>query len=112
MALNFPALVTVDEFLQALGGIRAETKDFNVTFLQFGFGVTQTTGLNGTAGCHGFRVKIQHRVWAMKKFMGREFMGVHRVTFVIDEDGKLAHVMAKVKTKTHHDDLLAVLDSL
>lgn len=51
-------------------------------------------------------------VWAMKKFMGREFMGVHRVTFVIDEDGKLAHVMAKVKTKTHHDDLLAVLDGL
>ena len=51
-------------------------------------------------------------VWAMKKFMGREFMGVHRVTFVIDEDGKLAHVMAKVKTKTHHDDLLEVLDSL
>ena len=51
-------------------------------------------------------------VWAMKKFMGREFMGVHRVTFIIDEDGKLAHVMAKVKTKTHHDDLLAVLDDL
>ena len=51
-------------------------------------------------------------VWAMKKFMGREFMGVHRVTFIIDEDGKLAHVMAKVKTKTHHDDLLAVLDGL
>ena len=44
-------------------------------------------------------------VWAMKKFMGREFMGVHRVTFIIDEDGKLAHVMAKVKTKTHHDDV-------
>ena len=51
-------------------------------------------------------------VWAMKKFMGREFMGVHRVTFIIDEEGKLAHVMAKVKTKTHHDDLLAVLDGL
>lgn len=51
-------------------------------------------------------------VWAMKKFMGREFMGVHRVTFIIDEDGKLAHVMAKVKTKTHHDDLLTVLDDL
>lgn len=51
-------------------------------------------------------------VWAMKKFMGKEFMGVHRVTFIIDEDGTLAHVMAKVKTKTHHDDLLEVLDSL
>ena len=48
-------------------------------------------------------------VWAMKKFMGKEFMGVHRVTFIIDEDGKLAQVMAKVKTKTHHDDLLEVL---
>ncbi|MEK9711796.1 MAG: thioredoxin-dependent thiol peroxidase [Thalassolituus sp.] len=51
-------------------------------------------------------------VWAMKKFMGREFMGVHRITFVIDEDGNLAHIMDKVKTKSHHDDLLAVLDSL
>jgi len=51
-------------------------------------------------------------VWAMKKFMGREFMGVHRITFIIDEDGNLAHIMDKVKTKSHHDDLLAVLDSL
>ena len=48
----------------------------------------------------------------MKKFMGREFMGVHRITFIIDEDGKLVHIMEKVKTKTHHDDLIAVLDAL
>ncbi|MEQ3692702.1 MAG: thioredoxin-dependent thiol peroxidase [Thalassolituus sp.] len=54
----------------------------------------------------------QYGVWAMKKFMGKEFMGVHRVTFIIDEEGKLASVMAKVKTKSHHDDLIELLDSL
>jgi len=54
----------------------------------------------------------KYGVWAMKKFMGREFMGVHRITFIIDEDGNLAHIMEKVKTKTHHDDLLAALDAL
>ncbi|WP_300424723.1 thioredoxin-dependent thiol peroxidase [uncultured Thalassolituus sp.] len=51
-------------------------------------------------------------VWDMKKFMGREFMGVHRLTFIVDEEGTLVHIMEKVKTKSHHDDLLAVLDAL
>ena len=54
----------------------------------------------------------KYGVWAMKKFMGREFMDVHRITFIIDEDGKLVHIMEKVKTKTHHDDLIAALDAL
>ena len=54
----------------------------------------------------------KYGVWGMKKFMGREFEGIHRITFIIDEDGKLAHVMEKVKTKSHHDDVLAVLDEL
>ena len=44
--------------------------------------------------------------WDMKKFMGREFMGVLRSTFIIGKDGKIAHVMEKVKTKTHHEDTL------
>lgn len=44
--------------------------------------------------------------WGMKKFMGREFMGLLRTTFVIGKDGKLRHIMAKVNTKTHHDDVL------
>lgn len=54
----------------------------------------------------------KYGVWGLKKFMGREFDGIHRITFIIDEAGKLAHVMEKVKTKSHHDDVLAVLDSL
>lgn len=47
--------------------------------------------------------------WGLKKFMGREFMGILRSTFVIDGDGVISHVMAKVKTKTHHDDVLAIV---
>ncbi|PHS76402.1 MAG: thioredoxin-dependent thiol peroxidase [Porticoccus sp.] len=44
--------------------------------------------------------------WGMKKFMGREFIGVLRTSFVIDKQGKIRLVMDKVKTKTHHDDIL------
>lgn len=51
-------------------------------------------------------------VWALKKFMGKEYVGQHRVTFIIDENGKLAHIIEKVKTKTHHDDVLAILDEM
>ncbi len=51
-------------------------------------------------------------VWGLKKFMGREYMGVHRITFIIGRDGNIAHVMNKVKTKTHHEDVLEILDSL
>ncbi|MDK2779547.1 MAG: thioredoxin-dependent thiol peroxidase [Pseudomonadota bacterium] len=51
-------------------------------------------------------------VWALKKFMGKEYVGIHRVTFIIDEQGVLRHIMAKVKTKTHHDDLLDILRSM
>lgn len=50
--------------------------------------------------------------WGMKKFMGKEFMGLIRTTFIVGKDGKLLKVMDKFKTKTHHEDLLAVLDEL
>ena len=49
----------------------------------------------------------QYGAWNMKKFMGREYMGVLRSTFIIGKDGTIKYVMAKVKTKTHHDDALA-----
>lgn len=50
--------------------------------------------------------------WDLKKFMGREFMGVLRTTFIIGKDGRLKHVMNKVKTKSHHDDVIALIDEL
>lgn len=45
-------------------------------------------------------------IWNMKKFMGREYMGVVRKTFVIDEEGKIARIIEKVKTKEHAAQIL------
>ncbi len=45
-------------------------------------------------------------VWGPKKFMGREFDGIHRTTFVIDETGTIDRVIEKVKTKDHAAQIL------
>ena len=42
-----------------------------------------------------------YQVWGPKKFMGREYDGIHRTTFVIDEKGDIESVITKVKTKDH-----------
>lgn len=57
-------------------------------------------------------VADKYGAWGPKKFMGREFDGILRTTFIIGKDGRLKHVMDKVKTKTHHDDVLALLGEL
>ena len=48
-------------------------------------------------------------VWGLKKFMGREYMGISRNTYVIDEKGFISSVFDKVQTKTHANDVLDVL---
>lgn len=45
-------------------------------------------------------------VWGPKKFMGREFDGIHRTTFIIDENGIIEEVIEKVKTKQHASQIL------
>jgi len=45
-------------------------------------------------------------LWGLKKFMGKEFEGVYRTTFIIDEAGKIEKIFAKVKTKTHAEQIL------
>lgn len=45
-------------------------------------------------------------VWGPKKFMGKEYEGVHRTTFIIDEDGIIEKVFTKVKTKDHTHQIL------
>ena len=54
----------------------------------------------------------KYGAWDLKKFMGREFMGVLRTTFIIGKDGRIKHVMNKVKTKSHHDDVIALITEL
>lgn len=48
-------------------------------------------------------------VWGPKKFMGREFDGIHRTTFVIDEKGVIEDVILKVKTKDHTAQILSLI---
>lgn len=45
-------------------------------------------------------------VWGPKKFMGKEYDGIHRTTFIIDEEGKIAEVIKKVKTKAHAEQIM------
>ncbi|MDB2674842.1 thioredoxin-dependent thiol peroxidase [Flavobacteriaceae bacterium] len=45
-------------------------------------------------------------VWGPKKFMGREYDGIHRTTFVIDGNGIIENVISKVKTKDHASQIL------
>ncbi len=45
-------------------------------------------------------------VWGPKKFMGREFDGIHRTTFIINEDGFIEDIIEKVKTKEHTTQIL------
>ena len=52
----------------------------------------------------------KYGVWALKKFMGKEFMGIVRTTFIINKEGRLVHIMDKFKTSNHHDLLLECLD--
>ncbi|UTA46333.1 thioredoxin-dependent thiol peroxidase [Simiduia sp. 21SJ11W-1] len=55
------------------------------------------------------KVAEKYGVWDLKKFMGREFMGIVRTTFIIGEDGRLTHILDKFKTSNHHD---VVIDTL
>lgn len=48
-------------------------------------------------------------VWGPKKFMGKEYDGIHRISFLIDENGTIEHVFNKFKTKDHHDVVIRYL---
>jgi peroxiredoxin Q/BCP len=51
----------------------------------------------------------QYGVWGERKYMGKTYMGVERSTFLIDEDGRIAKVMRRVKPDTHAERVLAAL---
>ncbi|MEJ2912899.1 thioredoxin-dependent thiol peroxidase [Pseudoalteromonas sp. C12FD-1] len=48
-------------------------------------------------------------VWGYKKFMGKEYDGIHRLTFLVGQDGKIKHLFDKFKTKDHHQVVLDYL---
>ena len=69
---------------------------------------------------HGFKYPLlsdeshdmleKYGVWGKKKFMGREYMGVSRVTYIIDENGIIEKVYEKVKITSHAKDIINDLE--
>lgn len=49
-------------------------------------------------------------VWGEKKFMGKIYDGIHRKTFLVNEEGVVDHVIDKVKTKDHAAQILELVD--
>jgi len=52
----------------------------------------------------------EYKVWGKKKFMGREYDGIHRISYLIDESGHIEKVYPKVKTKSHAKDIITDLE--
>ena len=60
-------------------------------------------------GDEDHQVAEEFGVWGLKKFMGKEYDGIHRISFLIEQDGTIGQVFNKFKTKDHHQ---VVLDAL
>ena len=87
-------------------GVSPDTPKRLATFVQrdgLNFDLLSDPG-HEVADCYG--------VWGQKSFMGKKFMGILRTTFVVGVDGHIRHIMDKVNTKTHHEDVLEILKGL
>ncbi len=56
------------------------------------------------------KVAEAYGVWKQKSMLGKKYMGVERTTFIIDEEGKIAHIFPKVKVDGHTQEVLAALN--
>ena len=108
-------------------GCTIETNDFNKLLPKFKklncdiFGISKDDLKSHHKFKKKFKIKFdllsdvelnilkKYKVWAKKKFMGREFMGIVRTTFLIDPNGKIIKIWDNVKVKDHAKE---VLDSL
>jgi len=111
-------------------GCTIETNDFNKLLHKFKklncdiFGVSKDS-LNSHAKFKDkYKIKFdllsdedlkilkKYKVWGKKKFMGREFMGILRTTFLINPEGKIIKIWKNVKVKDHAKDVLNTLISI
>lgn len=106
-------------------GCTTESNEFNTMLDQFSAKNTVVVGISNDdlakhqkfSDKHGFNFPLiadedksiseLFGVYQLKKFMGKEFMGIVRSTFIIDEEGKLSHEWRKVKVKGHVEEVLA-----
>ncbi len=102
---------------QGLRDVNAELTDHNVVVLGVSIDPVKRLGkfierdnLNFTLlSDEDHAVAEQFGVWGEKKFMGKVYDGLHRISFLINEDGVIEHVFNKFKTKDHHEVVLNYL---
>ena len=108
-------------------GCTIETNDFNKLLPKFKklncdiFGVSKDSLKSHHKFIDKYKIKFdllsnedltilkKYKVWGKKKFMGREFMGILRTTFLIDPKGKILKIWENVKVKDHAKDVLNTL---
>ena len=111
-------------------GCTIETNDFNKLLPKFKklnceiFGISKDNIKSHDKFREKFKIKFdllsdeelkvlkKYKVWGKKKFMGKEFMGIIRSTFLIDKKGKVIKVWDNVKVKDHAKEVLETLKSL
>lgn len=103
---------------QGLRDVKAELDAHNVVILGVSIDPVKRLGkfierdeLNFTLlSDEDHAVAEQFGVWGEKKFMGKIYDGLHRISFLINEEGVIEHVFNKFKTKTHHEVVLDYLN--
>jgi len=111
-------------------GCTIETNDFNKLFSKFKklecevYGISKDNLKSHDKFRDKYKIKFdlladeeltvlkKYKVWGKKKFMGREFMGVLRTTFLIDKKGKIIKIWDNVKVKDHAKEVLETLKNL
>ena len=111
-------------------GCTIETNDFNKLLTKFKklecevYGVSKDSLKSHDKFRHKYKIKFnlladeelkvlkKYKVWGKKKFMGREFMGIIRTTFLIDKHGKIIKIWENVKVKDHAKKVLETLKEI
>ena len=111
-------------------GCTIETNDFNKMLLKFQkldceiYGISKDSLKSHDKFRNKYKIKFdlladvelkvlkKYKVWGKKKFMGREFMGILRTTFLIDKKGKIIKIWDNVKVKDHAKEVLDTLKNI
>ena len=111
-------------------GCTIETNDFNKLLSKFKkldcevYGISKDSLKSHNKFRNKYKIKFdllsdqelkvlkKYKVWGKKKFMGREFMGIIRTTFLIDKKGKIIKIWDNVKVKDHAKDVLETIKNL
>ena len=111
-------------------GCTIETNDFNKLLTKFKklnceiYGISKDSLKSHDKFRDKYKIKLdlladeeikvlkKYKVWGKKKFMGREFMGINRTTFLIDKKGKITKIWENVKVKDHAKEVLEVLNTI